>query len=101
MNTRIAWGFVVVVGAGWFLAEIVFPAIIKGYTPPAGISAAVGSISGVVIALMAAQATQKKNGNGKPSKSEAGKAEVESSKAVAEEQEQAEQRRLREEGSGG
>lgn len=63
MNGRIAWAFVIVVGAGWFLAEVVFPVAIRGYTPPAGLSAAVGSVSGVVIALMAAQASQRRNGD--------------------------------------
>jgi uncharacterized membrane protein len=50
VNDRLALFLVVTIGSGWFLAEIILPAAIKGYTPPAGINEALGIVTGIIIA---------------------------------------------------
>lgn len=47
--------FVGVIVAGWFIAEIILPAAIRGYSPPSGITEGLGIASGIVIAHVAAK----------------------------------------------
>lgn len=66
MSERLVWIVVGAITLVWVVTTLVFPFLIKGYSPPPGVSTVMGSLAGGAGALLLAKRGERNKTEDKP-----------------------------------